>query len=59
MTLSNAAQVASLGAVAFLEQQLSIPPASTAGVLTGGHTLDASIEQRYQRLMSFGAYIEN
>jgi uncharacterized protein (DUF1800 family) len=45
----TAAEVASLGAVGFLEQQLSIPPAGTTGVLTGSHTLDASIEQRYQR----------
>lgn len=42
------AEVASLGAAGFLEQQLSIPPAGTTGVLTGAHTLDASIEQRFQ-----------
>ncbi|HSL59415.1 MAG TPA: DUF1800 domain-containing protein, partial [Acidimicrobiales bacterium] len=42
------AEVAAMGSDAFLEWQLSIPPAGTAGVLTGAHTLDASIGQRYQ-----------
>lgn len=41
-------EVASLGAAAFLEQQLSIAPAGTSDVLSGGHTLDADIETRYQ-----------
>ncbi len=40
-------QVASLGPVAFLDQQLSIPPADTSGVLTGTHSLDADIARRY------------
>jgi uncharacterized protein (DUF1800 family) len=48
-TPAIAAQVASLGAAGFLEQQLSIPPANTTDVLVGNHTLDASIEQRFQR----------
>ncbi|HUS43089.1 MAG TPA: DUF1800 domain-containing protein [Ilumatobacteraceae bacterium] len=41
-------QVASLGPVAFLEQQLSIPPAGTTNVLTGTHSLDADIFTRWQ-----------
>ena len=40
-------QVASLGPVAFLDQQLSTPPADTSGVLTGTHSLDADIATRY------------
>ncbi len=42
------AEVASLGAIGFLEQQLAIPPADTSGVLTGTHSLDADIATRYQ-----------
>jgi uncharacterized protein (DUF1800 family) len=42
------AQVASLGAAAFLEQQLGTPAAGAAGVLTGDHTLEADIEARFQ-----------
>ena len=41
-------QVASLGAVAFLEQQLRTAPASERGVLTGASTLGDNIETRYQ-----------
>ena len=41
-------QVASLGPVAFLDRQLSIPPADTTGVLTGAHSLDADIATRYR-----------
>lgn len=40
-------RVASLGPVAFLEQQLSIPPADTTNVLTGTHSLDADIFTRW------------
>jgi uncharacterized protein (DUF1800 family) len=47
-----AVEVASLGAVGFLEQQLTTPAAGTVGVLTGPHTLDADIEARYQRYRS-------
>ena len=43
------AEVASLGAVAFLEQQLATPPAGVDGVLSGAHTLGDDIEERYQR----------
>jgi len=43
------AEVASLGAIGYLEQQLSTPPAGTADVLTGSHTLDGGIETRFQR----------
>lgn len=41
-------QVASLGAVGFLEQQLRTPPAGERGVLRGASTLSADIETRYQ-----------
>jgi uncharacterized protein (DUF1800 family) len=41
-------RVASLGPLAFLEEQLSIPPAGTDGVLTGGHTLDMTNGERYR-----------
>ena len=41
-------QVASLGPVAFLERQLSIPPADTRDVLTGTHSLDADVFTRWQ-----------
>ena len=41
-------QVASLGPVAFLERQLSIPPADTRNVLTGTHSLDADVFTRWQ-----------
>jgi uncharacterized protein (DUF1800 family) len=43
------AEVASLGAVAYLDQQLATPPAGVDGVLSGAHTLGADIETRYQR----------
>ena len=46
-TPSDVAAVASLGPVAYLEQQLSIPPADTTNVLTGTHSLDADIATRY------------
>ncbi len=49
------AEVASMGPVAYLEQQLSIPPAGTSGVLTGGHTLDMSIAERYQAYLGMGS----
>jgi uncharacterized protein (DUF1800 family) len=42
------AEVASLGAVAFLDRQLSIPPAGTAGVLSGTHSLNADVAARFQ-----------
>ena len=41
-------QVASLGADRFLEYQLSYPPATTAGVLTGAHLLDGTFGDRYR-----------
>ncbi len=41
------AEVASLGAVAFVDQQLSIPPAGPDGVLTGTHSLDADVFTRW------------
>ena len=47
-TSAEIEQVASLGPVAFLDRQLSIPPAGTTGVLTGTHSLDADIATRYQ-----------
>ena len=47
-TAAEADRVASLGPVGYLEQQLSIPPAGTADVLTGPHSLDADIFTRWQ-----------
>ena len=41
-------QVAAVGAAAFLDQQLAIAPAGTGAVLTGPHTLDMTIEERFQ-----------
>jgi uncharacterized protein (DUF1800 family) len=41
-------QVATLGADRFLEHQLSHPPATTAGVLSGDHLLDATFGDRYR-----------
>ena len=41
-------QVATLGADRFLEHQLAYPPATTAGVLTGDHLLDATFGDRYR-----------
>lgn len=47
-TAAEVEQVASLGPVAFLDRQLSIPPADTTNVLTGTHSLDADIATRFQ-----------
>jgi uncharacterized protein (DUF1800 family) len=48
-------QVASLGADRFLEHQLAYPPATTAGVLTGDHLLDATFGDRYRARSSHDA----
>ncbi|HYN31044.1 MAG TPA: DUF1800 domain-containing protein, partial [Ilumatobacteraceae bacterium] len=42
------AEVASLGAVGFLDKQLSPPPVPVADILSGTHSLAADIATRYQ-----------
>ncbi len=46
------AEVASLGAVGFLDRQLGLAAAGTSDVLTGTHSLDADIATRYQLFKS-------
>lgn len=49
-----AEQIDSVGAAGFLDQQLALAPAGTGGVLAGPHTLDATIEERFQAYRDLG-----
>jgi uncharacterized protein (DUF1800 family) len=46
-TPSLTAEIASLGAAAYLEQQLATPPSGAPGILEGAHTLEADIFERF------------